>query len=510
MKISKKIIPVLGAALMAASITGCQGEGTGPGPGPGPDPIPPTPSKSVKIDFWHTFGDKVESALLTEINEFTRLVKENEDVDVTVDLLYRGNYDATAQAIVTSLSGGDSPTLAIAYPDSVSDFMKLEGGEKGKYVVDLAKFIENKETTFGTDRYLGDTSSDIDDFYQTFYEEGTKYIQPGMYSFPYMKSTEIMLYNRTAVIDMLEFYNEEYYKPTHGGKILTEGELDDYMNSISWDDLMNMAQCIRDNAKSIAPSVLQKDKYPVLYDSDSNLFISKLLQNNISYSGIKNGKGYIGFKDGEDRQKAEALVAKWQDAHNKMLFSTKGSKGTYSSNDFKEESTIFVIGSSGGSGYSFPETGSFELGFARVPVDNDNPQYVTQGPTFTMLTHPRFTAEENAMKQKYAWKLIKYLTSTDVNTALCCNGSEGYLPVRKSSTTTPIFDEYLKDGGNYSLAARCVLNNIQDFYFNTSIFPGSATLRDQAGAIVTEAFANQLSISKIFDKAIESTELVID
>lgn len=487
-----KTICLLGASAMSLALASCGGG----------------ESDKIVIDFWHTFGDKAESSLQTQVDKFVQKIKTAEDVDVEVKLTYKGGYSDMPKMITTAIAGGDSPTIAVAYPDHVADYIKLEGDTAGKYVVNLQEFIDNPETTFGTEAFLEDNHS-IDDFVDAFIDEGRHYTREGMYSLPYMKSTEIMIYNADIVKAALPFYNEAYYGPAHdGAQSLEEGQIASFLNEITWDDLMDYAQVILDNKTTIAPQL----DVPVLYDSDSNLFITKLFQNGVDYSSIDptTKKGIIDFETGDNRAQAEALVSKWKQEYDDGLLTTKGVKGEYGSNYFKNEETVFTIGSSGGSGYTFPEAGSFEVGIARVPTDDvSNAVYVTQGPTLTMLTHPRFSATKAAQLKNYAWKLLKFLTSTNVNVEVSCNGSEGYLPVRESSYTTEIFYEYIENGGDYANVAITVQNEIAGAYLNTAVFPGSAKLREQCGGIVTNVLKLGSNITATFNQAISTTKLDI-
>lgn len=486
-----KTICLLGASTMSLALASCGGG----------------ESDKIVIDFWHTFGDKAESSLQTQIDKFVQKIKVHDGVDVEVKLTYKGGYADMPQMITTAIAGGDSPTIAVAYPDHVADYIKLEGNNPGKYIVNLQDFIDDPATTFGTESFLEDNQT-IDDFVDAFIDEGRHYTREGMYSLPYMKSTEIMIYNADIVKAALPFYNEAYYGPAHDGAQLLEGQLVNFLNNITWDDLMDYAQVVIDNKATIAPQL----DVPVLYDSDSNLFITKLYQNGIGYSSIDpiTKKGVIDFESGDNRAQAEALVAKWKQEFDDGLLTTKGVKGEYGSNYFKNEQTVFTIGSSGGSGYTFPEAGSFLVGVAKVPTDDEsNAVYVTQGPTLTMLTHPRFSPTKAAQLKNYAWKLLKFLTSTNINVEVSCNGSEGYLPVRKSSYTTEIFYEYIDSGGDYADVAITVQDEIAGSYLNTAVFPGSATLRKQCGGIVTNVLKLGSNVTTTFNEAIAATKLDI-
>ena len=151
----------------------------------------------ITINFWHTFGDKAENAMESKVKKFVELVKENEGVDLEVVLSYQGAYKDMPQKVITGLATGDMPTIAIAYPDHVAQYMNQEGNNPGKYIVNFDKFLKDESLTFGTDKYLGDTEGE-EDMVKSYLDEGRVMPREGTYLIPLMKSTEIMCYNLTA------------------------------------------------------------------------------------------------------------------------------------------------------------------------------------------------------------------------------------------------------------------------------------------------------------------------
>lgn len=51
-----------------------------------------TEIKSVKVYFWHTFGQNIVTQLEDKIQSFEKIIKENEDFDVSIELKYQGGY----------------------------------------------------------------------------------------------------------------------------------------------------------------------------------------------------------------------------------------------------------------------------------------------------------------------------------------------------------------------------------------------------------------------------------
>ena len=197
----------------------------------------------VTIKFWHTFGQTVVDALKSKIESFKNLVKENDGVDVEVDLKYQGGYDDIAKQIYDGYSVMNSPTIAVAYPDNVSDYIEVGKSAGSDFVVNLDKFISSKEVGFGKEKWLGD-EKDEDDFVEEFFEEGSAYTQQGTYSLPFLKSTEIMFYNMDLLIEVMKGFKPEF----NSSKI----QIQNYMASISWDDFISLCSYVGQHKSEIS------------------------------------------------------------------------------------------------------------------------------------------------------------------------------------------------------------------------------------------------------------------
>ena len=465
---------------------------------------------AVEISFWHTFGQTIQDNLKPQIKKFEELVKKNDGVDVTVNLVPYSNYDTINDSISKGLKVNNIPSLAVAYPDHVADYIEAEGDQPGKFMVDLTPYINDAKTGLGKEKYLGDRDNDsLSDFIPAYIEGGQGFTRSGQYTFPYMKSTEAMLYNYDAVVKVLK-----HYKPEFNG---AENKIREYMDNLDWEEFMELCRQTATYKNEINPSLAQA----AFYDSDSNMFISQLYQSSIGYADITTnaqGKkvGSIAFAQGENRTKAEALVTTLREQYNEVvngvhLFTTKGAFSTYGSDSFKNIESVFTIGSTGGSGYSL--TSSFKIGACKVPsMVKENPKYVTQGPDLCIFNNPQLSESANKARVLYSWKLIKYLTNTENNCKICLLGSEGYLPVRQSSYEEDLYLEFLEtlqDGEIQPEIAELVTEKINGKYFNTPCFPGSAALRKECGGIITEALTSNKTISSIFDIAISNATLKI-
>ena len=132
--------------------------------------------------------------------------------------------------------------------------------------------------------------------------------------------------------------------------------------------------------------------------------------------------------------------------------------------------------------------------------------YISQGPSVCMLNNPGLEADENEAAIKYGWKLIKYLTSKQVNVSLCVAGSEGYSPVRESCYTTETYSDFIEEGEGYAEAALVTQNDIAGRYYNSAVFPGSATLRKEVGSLVTNVLNGKSTLDDAFATAINNAK----
>lgn len=475
---------LLALPLLAGVLTGCSGNNG---------------SKGITVKFWHTFGQTVVDGLKSKIADFKKLVKEKDGVDVEIDMKYQGGYDDIAKLISDGFAVKNTPTIAVAYPDNVADYIEVGKSAGVDFVVNLDQFINSEEVGFGKEAWLGD-KYDEEDFVEDFYEEGSAYTLKGTYSLPFLKSTEIMFYNMDLLVEVMKDYKPEFAS--------SKTKIKEYMARISWDDFMDLCAQIKSNMAKYSNML----EVPMWYDSDANYIITKMFQNNVAYTSIDStGKGKIDFASGDAFNKVVDLLDDARSNYSKGLFTTKGIKNTYGSDFFTNEKCIFSIGSSGGSGYNFPQADAFELGVCRVPASNNKPIYVSQGPTLAMFNDRGLDKDVNEKAQRYAWKFMKYITNGQVNAEICVNGSEGYVPVRHSAYETSFFQDFMAEGERYAQCYKVVVEDVnsEGGYLVSSAFKGSASLRDECGSMLTAALtaANKDAIPDLVNRAINNASL---
>ena len=450
---------------------------------------------NINIEFWHTNGKSVVDELEVAAADFAEIVKKRDNVNVNVNFTYQGNYDDLKNKVNKSFSGSTTPTITYTYPDHVADYLALQDFDEKDYVVNLEDLIDNAKFGFGKQVEYEDGPAS--DFVESFYQEGSSYVNEGIYSLPFMKSTEVMYYNETVLL-------KSNAVPKLHPEVNSSEKLQAYLNSLNWDEFMTLAAQLKENLTDV-PSLVA----PVYYDSDANLFISQLYQSETPYLSIQNGAGIIDFDNDDAKQIVRDLRASYKDG----LLLTKGTnEDKYGSDYFKKVQSLFNIGSSGGAGYSSPQGGAFTTGVCTVPAKGKK-AYVSQGPNITFLRNPGISEAENDLRIRYGWEFIKYLTSAETNAILCCRGSEGYIPVRKSAYDTEYYKATVSsdDSNIINQAMKVVVEDIEGQYLVTPNFKGSATARVQAGSIVSYVLASsddvETAISTAFKEAVRQVVL---
>ena len=454
---------------------------------------------NVEISFWTTGSQGMNETLTALAETFEEAVKDATGKTVTVDIAVQGGYDEIETKVLNGLPTGVLPNIAVAYPDTVANIIHNEAGGK-QYLYDIEPYMDDPNIGFGTQDFLGDTEeADKYDIVESFLEEGHKYAREGYYSYPFMKSSEVMFYYQDYVEAAYK-----YYKPAIKGR---ENIAKDLTN-MTWSEFEQLLDVVMKHKADINDQL----EVGCFYDNDSNWFITQMYQKDIPYSSIVDGKGHIDFKEGDDRTRAEDMLTSLKALADDKRMTTGGIEGVYGSDFFKTERTLFSIGSSGGTGYQMPEgLDPEDIGVVPIPRAGDlaHVGYVSQGPTLCFLKNPTVSDEINDAQMYYSWMFAKYLTNTANNVEICITGSQGYIPIRYSSYENEDFIEYLSGSTLYAKSGTVLIQDIMGNYLNTAVFPGSAQLRDEVGAALTCVLTGEKSVTQALADAINNAESFI-
>lgn len=414
---------------------------------------------AVTITFYHTMGTNLSSVLDEYIAEFNKLYP-----NITIEWSQVGSYDDVRDQISQELTVGSEPNIAYCYPDHVALYNLAKG------VVHLDNLIASTETVThadGTTEILGLTDSEINDFIDGYYAEGSSYGDSHMYTLPFSKSTEVLYYNKT-------FFDE------NGLSVPT-----------TWDEMEELCYLI----KEIDPECI-----PLGYDSEANWFITMCEQYGSPYTSAT-GDHFL-----FDNDTNKSFVKRFREWYQNDLVTTQQLYGAYTSGLFvAEEGTrsYMSIGSSAGATHQRPTADSsgnypFEVGIASIPqVDPSNPKVISQGPSVCIFK------KDNSQEVIASWLFVKYLT-TNVEFQAAFSIASGYVPVLKSVENNPIYAAHLAkaDGGTYisALSAKICLEQEYAYYVSPA-FNGSSKARDQVQSLLQKCFLITGDVDKNIDAA---------
>lgn len=424
------------------------------------------PSEDITVTFWHTYGQGKTALLETFIADFEELYP-----NVTIDAVFQGGYEDIRDLTGNAISvGGSLPTVVIGYPDHIAEYLK------GNAVIPLDDFAKNE--TWGVD---------LDDFIQSYLDENTQYPGGYLYSFPYSKSTEMMVYNKDIIEANATAIEAALGEPFPDDRPLTWAELDllaEILVADTWD---------REN-----PTAGQCE-YLINFDSAANFFINSVRQWD---GGYTNSDGDILI----DNANTRAMLEYVEDRFESNTFAIPlafGEAVGYGSDDFKAGNLCMSVGSTAGVDYNIPADG-FEVGILPTPqYSEDHLSAVQQGPNIAIMS------KSSDAERLAAWLFIKFLTNSE-NTAAWAMDT-GYLPVRHSGFNSDEYTAFLAitdktdDQYYFSLASQAAALQT-DYYNYDPAFAGAFTSSDarDAANVLMEALFGIYSVDEVIDDMLAS------
>jgi multiple sugar transport system substrate-binding protein len=126
----------------------------------------------------------------------------------------------------------------------------------------------------------------------------------------------------------------------------------------------------------------------------------------------------------------------------------------------------------------------FEIEVRMIPqYDPEKPQMISQGPSVCVFN------KADPQEVLASWLFVQYLLTNEVQIAY--SQTEGYVPVTTKALESAEYQDYLSRGGEDNdfyypvklLASQLLLDNVENT-FVTSVFNGSASLRNAAGQLI--------------------------
>lgn len=409
-----------------------------------------------------------------------------------------GGYDEVRDKVSTELSSDMQPDLAYCYPDHVAMYIQ------SRQILDFDQFIYSTETVPGkkvttnqdANGNVTTTTEDADfsvgyeneefttDFYDMYLKDGYAesfedydkygYEAGKLLALPFVRSTEIMYYNKTAL-------DELGYDP-----------------ATTWDELWT--QCRQIHSKW--PKAM-----PLAYDSEANWFIIMCEQNGWDYTtndNITKPADHYQFNN-ENTQK---WLTELRQLYLDKLFITKQAyNGQYTSSLFikgvanNAGGAVYCIGSSGGA--SNQSTNNFTVGVAPIPGSNlsdgsVNYSNISQGPSLCMFRCNK--ADNPDEKAKMTFMFVKELLDAEFQAKFV--ESSGYSSVRKSTEQTETYKNFISKSSVKSEVVKLSQQMMQqELFFVSPSFIGSSKARTQVGNALYLAMTGQNTPAKALEIA---------
>ncbi len=445
------LLVVLG--LLLPTLVGCHGS-RGLDPFVMPDEFDTT--RDYEITFW---AKNDTNKAQTKVYEKAIADFETLYPNIRVNMRLYTDYGKIYNDVITNIPTNTTPDVCITYPDHIATYMTGTN-----IVVPLDDVFADENYGLGGDE-LKFESPEFDEIVVKYIDECN--FDGHYYAVPFMRSTEACYVNRTYV-EKLGF------------------ELPDVL---TWDFVWEVAEAAMatdDDGNYIVNG--QKVLIPFIYKSTDNMMIQMLRQLDAGYSG---DEGEILLFNDETKE----IVKTVADHAATGAFSTFKISG-YPANFLNAGQCIFAVDSTAGSTWMGPDAPlvdiseekitNFDVEVRMIPqMNSENPQMISQGPSVCVFN------KNDPQQTLAAWLFTQYLLTDDVQIAY--SETEGYVPVTTQARETDEYQSYLDDEGtdaaNYFVKLRAVKMLIEhtDDTFITSVFNGSASLRDAAGQIIENA-----------------------
>ncbi|MFH1693030.1 MAG: extracellular solute-binding protein [Bacillota bacterium] len=416
----------------------------------------------IEITLWHAMGE-ANQALLQKYADSFKLLYPNVTVIIPAGV---GNYDTLKTNMINAITAQDMPNLVQAYPDHVAEYLN------GKAVLNLNPYINS--TTWGLN---GDDA--LDDIITSYLEENSQYDLAGTYySLPFNKSTEVMIYNKTAFV-ALGIDEPETWQDVIAaapalkayGDTLAEAKVRAANTGLTEGELAPLIAA----AKSLI--------VPASYDSTGNAFITFTRQFNGAYTGIDYAtfSGQYLWNNNANTTAAMNFLK----TNNGIITLPEFWDQQYASVPFINQQCFVTVGSSAGVRYNIPATDPstllpvFEIAVGPVPYNEDLPDakaVIQQGTNISLMK------TGTAHEQLASWLFLKHLINTENTTDWAMQ--TGYLPVRTSAYLSATYQIFLNAPTANQLPISMAANAayLQSGYmFYDPAFIGSSRARTQVG-----------------------------
>ncbi|MBU1093218.1 MAG: extracellular solute-binding protein [Firmicutes bacterium] len=379
----------------------------------------------IEITMWHALGTVQKALLQKYANGFMDLYP-----NITVNIPDSSySLDALKSNVTSAIGGGTLPNLVQALPEHTAEYYYSDS------VINLDYYIEN-------DNYGLNDSDVLSDFLPSFRDECSQFDEAGSYyALPFAKSTEILIYNKTA-------YDEIGYGAP---EVWQDFQSVDGLMRIYAEQFTNLNQMTVAAYESAGNAALTFAKQ--YHGSFTSINYDTMLGNYL-FNSSPNTIAAMNFL--EDNKAYITLPDFWDES--------------YASTPFIQQKTFAIVTSSLSVRYNVPPidqlTGLpiFQIGVAPVPYNLDvleSNAVIQEGTNISLMN----TGTEQ--QQLASWLFLKYLTNTENTTDWALN--TGFLPVRTSAYDSILYQELLNSPSveqyYMSLVAQATYSQLDVMFF---------------------------------------------
>ena len=411
-------------------------------------------SRTYEITFWAK-----NDTNLTQADLYRKVIADFQEIypNIHVNLRLYTDYGRIYNDVITNIATQTTPNVCITYPDHIATY--LTGVNS---VVGLDELLVHEQYGLGGSAVRFDAPT-VDEIIPEFLAEcsfGGSY-----YALPFMRSTEACYVNKTYVEAL--------------GYTLPE--------TLTWDFVWEVSEAAM--AKDADGNYLvngQKVMIPFIYKSTDNMMITMLRQLGAGYS---NDDGEILLFNDTTKDLLQTIAVHVESG----AFSTF-KISSYPANYLNAGQCIFAIDSTAGATWMGSDAPlldipkehlvDFETEVMMIPqFDVDDPKMISQGPSVCVFN------KSDPQEVLASWLFTQYLLSNEMQIAYA--QTEGYVPVTSKARETAEYRDYLSRSGednefyyDVKLRATQLLLENTEHTFVTSVFNGSASLRDAAGMLI--------------------------
>ena len=388
----KKKIGILSFAVLlvlSVTLTGCSSSPT--------TKVKLSPDDPVSLEVWHYYNGPQKEAFDEMVAEFNDTV--GMEKGITVEAFNKGNVNELTDAVLASANkkvGADEvPDIFAGYADTA-------------YQVDKLGMVAS------LDNYL--TKKEIEEYIPSYIEEGRFDSEENLKIFPFAKSMEVMMINKT-----------------------------------DWDKFASATGASLDSLNTIEGLTETAKKY---YDwSGGKAFFNRDAMANYMIIGSKQlGVEIFEVKNGEVTFNLDKDVMRklWDNYYVPFINGYFASYGRFASDDAKTGDIVALVGSSSGATYPSKVTVSDTDSYPIETVVMQAPEFKDGEKVAVQQGAGMVVVKSDERKEYASTVFLKWLTEAKRNIDFSI--TSGYLPVKKEANTREMLETAMKEAGGNAIS----------------------------------------------------------